>query len=182
MSGSRAVEPGPEWVPDGEGYPHRRAARVVLFDARGRVLLAVGHDADQPGRRWWFTIGGGILPGETRREGAVREVREETGLALEPRALLGPVLLRRAEFRFLHRTLRQDEWFYLGRTRATDLDRSGWTEVERATVDGQRWWDPAELVARAGELEIYPRDLPARVAAWSRGWRGDCPRIAEYDV
>lgn len=181
MSGG-VWEPGPEWVPDGRGHLHRNAARVVLFDDSSRVLLAVGHDVDQPTHRWWFTIGGGLLAGESRRAGAVREVYEETGLRLEPSALAGPVLVRHAEFRFLRRTLRQDEWFYLGRTRATRLDRSGWTPTERATLDGQRWWRPEELAARAGDVEVYPRDLPRRVIAWSRGWRGDCPRISEYDV
>lgn len=55
-----------DWPRDSEGYPHRQAARVVLFDARGRLLLAIGHDADDPERQWWFTIGGGIEEGEDR--------------------------------------------------------------------------------------------------------------------
>ncbi|MCI6410897.1 NUDIX domain-containing protein, partial [Schaalia hyovaginalis] len=58
---------GDEWPLDAEGYPHREAARVLLFDGAGRLLLARGHDADQPGRSWWFTIGGGIMPGEGPR-------------------------------------------------------------------------------------------------------------------
>src|SRR5699024_11926419 len=73
---------GPDWqrLPDGTAY--RRAARVVVFDAEGRVLLARGHDADQLDRTWWFTIGGGIEPGETPRAAAARALAEESGLQL----------------------------------------------------------------------------------------------------
>ncbi|MBS4876204.1 MAG: NUDIX domain-containing protein, partial [Actinomyces sp.] len=67
-----------DWPVDADGYPHREAARVLLFDDRGRVLLAKGHDEDQPERFWWFTIGGGIEEGEDPRGAAVREVFEET--------------------------------------------------------------------------------------------------------
>src|SRR5699024_11463528 len=57
------------------------SARVLVFDAAGRVLLVRGHDADQVDRTWWFTIGGGIEPGETPRQAAVRELQEEAGIS-----------------------------------------------------------------------------------------------------
>ena len=31
-----------DWPVDADGYPHREAARVLLFDDTGRVLLAKG--------------------------------------------------------------------------------------------------------------------------------------------
>ena len=67
-----------DWPVDADGYPHREAARVLLFDGEGRVLLAKGHDEDQPERSWWFTIGGGIEAGEEPREAAasVRSMRK----------------------------------------------------------------------------------------------------------
>ena len=97
-----------DWPLDADGYPHREAARVLLFDDTGRVLLAMGHDEDQPERSWWFTIGGGIEAGEDPRAAAVREVYEETGLRLSPDDLVGPVLYRTAEFDFLAVTARLD--------------------------------------------------------------------------
>ena len=42
-----------DWPVDADGFPHREAARVLLFDDSGRVLLAKGHDEDQPERFWW---------------------------------------------------------------------------------------------------------------------------------
>ena len=75
---------GAEWVLGTDGLRFRRAARVILLDDSDRVLLLRGHDVDQPERGWWFTVGGGIDAGEDARAAAVREVREETGLVLEP--------------------------------------------------------------------------------------------------
>ena len=114
-----------DWPLDADGYPHREAARVLLFDDEGRVLLAKGHDEDQPERFWWFTIGGGIEEGEDPRSAAVREVFEETGIELDPDDLVGPVLYRTAEFDFLAVTARQDEWFFIAQAPSTALSRDG---------------------------------------------------------
>ena len=103
---------GPEWIPGPDGIPRRDAARVVLFDGSGRVLLVRGHDAHNPGRHWWFTIGGGLAQGESAQQGAVRELREETGIVLSPHELVGPVLYRESLFRFANVTARQDELFF----------------------------------------------------------------------
>jgi 8-oxo-dGTP pyrophosphatase MutT (NUDIX family) len=56
---------------------------VILFDEKGRVLLA-----QHPEGRW-ISIGGAIDPGETPAEAAIRECREETGLIVEPVRLIG---------------------------------------------------------------------------------------------
>ena len=172
---------GDEWPLDEDGYPHREAARVVLFDESNRLLLAQGHDRDQPERQWWFTIGGGIMAGETPREAAVRELFEETGIRLDPEGLVGPVLYRRAEFDFLSVTGRQDEWFFLGRTRARALTDDGWTDLERDVIDEQRWWDVEELAAEQVNCEVYPRDLVDRVRAWLKGWDGRLRVVEERE-
>ncbi|MFF4319722.1 NUDIX domain-containing protein [Streptomyces sp. NPDC001568] len=64
------------------------AANVVFTDGEGRILLVQpGYGA--PGR--WLLPGGGVDSdlGETPREAAAREVREETGLDRAPGRLLG---------------------------------------------------------------------------------------------
>ena len=156
-----------DWPLDADGYPHREAARVLLFDDAGRLLLAKGHDEDQPERHWWFTIGGGIEEGEEPRVAAVREVREETGLRLKPEDLIGPVLYRCAEFDFLAVTARQDEWFFVAHAPSTTLSRRGWTQLERNVIDAQRWWDIDEAEAQI-EDDLYP----ARILQYARQWRG----------
>jgi 8-oxo-dGTP diphosphatase len=62
---------------------------AVITDERGRLLLIKrGHE---PAAGLWSLPGGRIEPGETDAEALVREMREETGLEVEPGPLLGAV-------------------------------------------------------------------------------------------
>jgi len=62
---------------------------AVITDEHGRLLLIKrGHE---PGTGLWSLPGGRIEPGETDAEALVREMREETGLAVEPGQLVGTV-------------------------------------------------------------------------------------------
>ena len=167
-----------DWPLDADGYPHREAARVLLFDDAGRLLLAKGHDEDQPERHWWFTIGGGIEEGEEPRVAAVREVREETGLRLKPEDLIGPVLYRCAEFDFLAVTARQDEWFFVAHAPSTTLSRRGWTQMERNVIDAQRWWDIDEAEAQI-EDDLYPARILQYARQWRGGWDGQMIRLTD---
>lgn len=172
--------PGPEWRLAPDGRYQRSAARVVLFDAADRVLLVRGHDTDDPGHTWWFTVGGGIDSGETARDAAAREVLEEAGLRLDVDQLAGPVLIRVAEFDFLGHPVRQDEVFFVARVaRAGGLSDAGWTDVERDFVDELRWWPVRELVA-AG-IVTYPAELPEVVAGLAGGWNGAVRDLGAVD-
>lgn len=57
---------------------------VHLFDERGRLLLV-----QQAETGYWSTPGGAVELGETPADAAVREAWEETGLLVEPVALIG---------------------------------------------------------------------------------------------
>jgi len=157
-----------------DGLRFRRAARVILLDADDRLLLVRGHDADQPERSWWFTVGGGIDPGEGSRAAALREVREETGLVLDADALVGPVLTRSAVFDFYAEHCRQDEDFYLARVAVPaaveDLARDGWTTVEVDLLDELRWWELDDLDHES--REVFPPGLPDLVRGLLDGWDG----------
>jgi ADP-ribose pyrophosphatase YjhB (NUDIX family) len=61
----------------------RPGVAAVIFDGE-RVLL---QRRDDNGR--WGLPGGGVDPGESVRTAIVREVREETGLDVEPLRLIG---------------------------------------------------------------------------------------------
>lgn len=173
---------GEEWRLGDDGLLHRRGARVLLVagaPGEERLLLVRGHDVDQPGRTWWFTVGGGIGAEEEPLAAAVREVAEETGLVLAPDQLVGPVFTRSAVFDFFARTCRQDEVVYLARLPEHPddlgvLSESAWTDVERASLDELRWWSLPELAAlEAGGAEVYPAGLAALVTDLiAQGWDG----------
>jgi 8-oxo-dGTP diphosphatase len=62
---------------------------AIIQDDLGRLLLIKrGH---APGAGLWSLPGGRIEPGETDAEALVREIREETGLAVEAGHLVGTV-------------------------------------------------------------------------------------------
>ena len=133
-----------EWRLNEEGLPARRAARVIALRRRPvpAILLVVGHDFSAADRSWGFTPGGGLLAGESPPEGAARELAEETGITVDAASLIGPVIDRSSRFRFNLVTCRQDELFYRLHLDGVagagdDLDRSGWTELERQVLDSQ---------------------------------------------
>jgi 8-oxo-dGTP pyrophosphatase MutT (NUDIX family) len=150
----------------------RHAARVLLIDAEGRVLLLKWRLQD--GRHIWITPGGGLGAGESHPEAALRELDEEVGLRDIP---LGPcVWLREHVFNWNGRAYRQRERFYLVRVDAHVVDRSGNDENELQVLEEFRWWTLPELAAStetfapsriafflapllAGELPSYPIDV-----------------------
>lgn len=72
-------------------YVAKITQRAVLFDHSGRTLL-LQYDADHG---WWAFPGGKLREDESPEEGLRREVREETGLAVE---VVRPVLTRTFEW------------------------------------------------------------------------------------
>lgn len=146
----------------------REAARVLLFDSGGRILLLQGHDPAQPGRHWWFTPGGGLDAGESHRAAAARELAEETGFALPLEALQGPVWERSALFNFLDTPFIQHEEFFVARLETgVKPGLIAWTDAEVDTLDESRWFDRGELDDVA--IEIFPvrlRELLGTVTPW----------------
>lgn len=147
----------------------RTGARVVLLDPAGRVLLLRGRDPTSPDSApYWFTVGGGLEPGETSRQGAVRELSEETGLVLAEAELSGPVWHEVAEFGVGGRSYCQDQEFFVGHVAgAVEVDLSGRGEVELASIDQHRWWSVEELEVTAET--VYPVELPTLVRAAAAG-------------
>jgi 8-oxo-dGTP pyrophosphatase MutT (NUDIX family) len=136
----------------------RRAARVLLVDGAGRLLLFRGHDPHRPEEgSWWFTVGGGIDDGESARDAAARELLEETGLALGPGSFSGPLYSEYAEFSIADTFYRQDNEFYAVRVDTHDVDITRFTDLEVTFVLEHRWWSLEEL--RATTETVYPECL-----------------------
>ncbi|MGC9666337.1 NUDIX hydrolase [Planosporangium sp. 12N6] len=140
----------------------RRAARVLLVDASGRVLMLHGRDPARPDHGYWFTVGGGLDEGESPVQGAVRELFEETGLRVSAETVGAPVFHEVIEFPFDGAWYRQEQDFFLLRVDSWEVDFTGHTEIERASVDAYRWWPVDEL--RATGEQIYPPTLPDLLA------------------
>ncbi len=173
-----------EWTPGADGILEREAARVVIFRPDGATYLIKGHDIDDKVHAWWFTVGGGYNASESAREGALRELAEETGLALTSDRLEGPVLERYATFHFALETRRQHEFFFLACLTREEAMRVGehrdLTDLEKAVLDEYRWWhlDELEKEESSGEL-IYPAGFVAKARAWREGWDGNLEVVVE---
>lgn len=143
----------------------RTSARVVLLDEDGRVLLLRGHDPKIPDVHFWFTIGGGVEQGETLREAAVREIREETGLHVDASSLRGPIWRRVAVFPYDGDVIRSEELFFVLQRAAFSPQRGGFTEQERRAITDHRWCtaDDMRAIAAGGEV-VYPTELPDLLA------------------
>jgi len=133
----------------------RQAAKVLLVDERHRVLLFRGIDRKRPERAPWFAVGGEIEPGEHPASAAVREVFEETGLRIDDP---GPVVMTRRFFwDFEGKAYDQEETYFLVRTGQFEPVAEGWSELERATMIGHRWWSIDDLLTTNDE--VYPEGL-----------------------
>jgi ADP-ribose pyrophosphatase YjhB (NUDIX family) len=60
------------------------AVSAIVTDDQGRILLILRTD-----NNYWSIPGGGVMPGESVKEAAAREVKEETGIDCEVTGLVG---------------------------------------------------------------------------------------------
>lgn len=140
----------------------RPCSKVLLVDPTDHVLLFSGIDRTRPDAPpSWFPVGGSLEPGESPHDAAIRETREETGLVISDP---GPIVLtRRFAWEFDGHRYDQEEWFFLVRTSRFEPFASAWTDAERATIRGHRWWSIDEL--RATAETVFPESLADELEA-----------------
>ncbi|MEU8957965.1 NUDIX domain-containing protein [Streptomyces sp. NPDC048518] len=138
----------------------RWTSRVLLVDERDRLLLLCGRDPRRSGRRWWFTVGGGVEDGEDYLQAAVREVWEETALSLGVGRLSRVVWTRQAVFSVDGQEFDQYEEYRLARISSDEASVMK-IDTEEAR-HGYRWWSIEEL---ATTLEtVRPKNLASLLA------------------
>ena len=123
----------------------RQTARVLPVDPEGRVLLLHGWDPHHPDQPFWFTIGGAAEAGESLRDAGARELREETGIVVDPARLGEPIAQNTIEFSWAGYDITQDQTFYAVPVESAEVSLDGLDQWERATTDTYAWLFADEL-------------------------------------
>jgi 8-oxo-dGTP pyrophosphatase MutT (NUDIX family) len=153
----------------------RHAVRVVLTDASGRVLLFHVLTPEETPDGWWELPGGGIDPGESYLEAAVREIREETGLVLDPAQVGQPAWRRDTTWRSRGKRRLQHEVVVLARVAADQpaIVDGGRTQEEQEDYVTARWWQVPEITR--SQVRFYPASLPELLPRFLAGEHIDEP-------
>lgn len=161
--------------PDNRPIKRRRGARVVIVSG-DEVLLQRDRDPGLPGSDFWQTPGGGIDDGESPRAAAAREVLEETGLHVDPDALLGPIATRTVTHGYTDRILIQHETFFLLHTARFRPFMAGLTARETERRVATEWHRLDDLPS-----PVWPGEL-ARLTSWDGGGAVDLGDVEESTV
>lgn len=130
----------------------RPTSRLIVVDEEHRVLLMLTKAPDTSGSARWITPGGGVDPGETHAEAAIRELHEETGQVI---ADPGPVVYTEdfeVPWDSADHTHGHAE-FYVVHLPHFDIVEDDWTDDERVDILESRWWSLDELESTDEPLE-----------------------------
>lgn len=136
----------------------RRGARVLVV-AGSEVLLVRDTDPGVPGSLWWVLPGGGADEGEEAAAAAIRELYEETGLAVAE--LAGPIAERVVTHGYSDRILIQHELFFRVDVPRFDPLPARLSDSERRRQITTRWVPVDQLPA----FPTWPGDLDRLLAA-----------------
>ena len=125
-------------MPDARSYPERPYLAVSAAIVRDGKILVVRR-ARAPAHGLYSLPGGVVEVGETLEEAVTREVREETGMTIEPVALAGfrEAIVRDAERRVERHFI---ILCFAARWRAGEV-------LLNEELDEARWLEPAELAS-----------------------------------
>jgi 8-oxo-dGTP pyrophosphatase MutT (NUDIX family) len=154
----------------------RSVVRAVVLDVRESVLLFHTRDPTYPELgTWWELPGGGIDPGETYRETAVRELAEEAGIAVTPDQVGPPNWRRRATFRYRGERRINNEVVVPVRLSVIGpaVDGAGRVGFEDEDYFDFRWWPVSEVIGSTDRF--YPGRLPELLEPFLAGAPVDEP-------
>lgn len=162
-------------APEGAGPVDRPGTRVIVADEDGALLLlsAIDESAGGDRRVFWCTPGGAVEGDETLPEAAVRELYEETGLALAPERLSRPVAVRFGHWRFRGVTYAVRETHFFVQLPRWEVVPAAFTELEQELLIGHRWWTLDELALTTAT--VFPPGLAALTVRLLAGVLPDPP-------
>jgi 8-oxo-dGTP pyrophosphatase MutT (NUDIX family) len=136
----------------------RPSARLLIVDDASRVLLFRYTHRMGPlaGDDYWSTPGGGLEAGETFKQAALRELKEETGLN---HSSIGDAVATR-EFTMQMpdgEFVTSEEKYFVIRANDIALSQSAWTQTETDVIAEMRWWSDSDLL-NARET-VWPENL-----------------------
>jgi len=128
-------------------FPIEKKAGAVVYSIKdGHIYFAFVHDVFG----YWTLSKGGIEEGENEEEGAIREIKEEMGVDIKIKELLG-----RSEYIATHPIdgkIRKQVVFFLGETDYKDLT----LEKECGGLDDAKWFHMEEVAS----LKMYDNMIP----------------------
>lgn len=130
-------------MPIPKGYYHL-CVSVWIVNSKGEFLLSQRHP-DKKYPLLWECTGGSVLAGEDSLEGALREVKEELGIVLEPKD--GKVIYqtRREDIQDFY-----DAWLFHHDAEIEDL------QLQETEVIGAKWVDQKGLLELYNEGKLHP--------------------------
>ncbi len=145
----------------------RRTSRILLLAPDGAALLFMTAAPDSSRFSRWITPGGGVDPGESHADAAVRELFEETGLRIdapdEPvHSLDFAVAWDEADHDRGHA-----EYYLVRVPERFEPSSDHWTDEEHVDVTAHRWMTADEL--ESGTEPFEPAELPALLRRFGPG-------------